>query len=98
MTGSYDALENFIDLKQCSKHWAGSVDRAVERKRMLASGVLGEAASSLPTGMLTLSADNIKISKNKYIGQYNSTASVKKATNFYAQNLRQTAQSQQPAL
>jgi len=30
---------------------------------MLASGVLGEAASSLPNRTLTLSADNIEISK-----------------------------------
>ena len=37
---------------------------------MLASGVLGEAASSLPNRTLMLSADNIEISKiNTYINR-----------------------------
>jgi len=46
-----------------TQEWAGSVDQEVKRKRMHASGVLGEAASSLPNCTLTLSADNIEISK-----------------------------------
>jgi len=49
--------------KKFKKHWVGSVDQAAKRKRTLSSGVLGEAASSLANRMLTLSADNIEISK-----------------------------------
>jgi len=41
-----------------------------KRKRTLFSGVLDEAASSLPNRMLTLSADNSVMSKKKSLGAY----------------------------
>jgi len=59
-----------------------SVDQAANRKRTSSIVVLGEAASSLPNRMLTLSADNSEMSKiNTKIEPLR-----KKATNFYASN------------
>ena len=40
-----------------------SVDQAAKRKRTLSSGVLGEAASSLPNRMLVLSTENSEMPK-----------------------------------
>jgi len=51
------------------------MDQAGKRKRTLSSGVLGEAASSLPNRMLTLSVSDTDNREMPKINTYNRTAS-----------------------